>query len=416
MGGFFAERDSRNPLSVSADDHRADTQQFCCSTDELVTIDSHFFHEVNNRLLIIQFACAKLINGLSSDDLNHSTVVAIEEARQQAADLIHQFREAKKKELAKGSMTDLNEIVCRLKPLITRAAHEDVIVNTDLTSKPALVFVHQETVERILLHLILGAMAVISDCGWLTIHTSHTDGVMATTSDLSTPSPSHFVRLSISDTSCEAAESTATELPANENVLSNAVNNAVMRRTTIENVSKIVRECGGQISLTTSEEAGTRIDILLPKVPIIELPLMPAFAHPQNTRGSETILLVDDDARVRKFIKCALESHGYNVLEAHDGDSAINVATEHSEPLHLLVTDLRLAEASGCDIADRLRSEYPGLPVVFMSGLASDDLALDASSTFLEKPFKPIDLITRVRRLLDASRSAAVSELRPKND
>ena len=144
-------------------------------------------------------------------------------------------------------------------------------------------------------------------------------------------------------------------------------------------------------------------------MPTIDRPLIPSLDHTQNASGSETVLLVDDDARVRRFIKSALESRGYNVLEADDGCSAINVATEHSDSLHLLVTDLRLGEASGREIADRLRSEYPGLPVVFMSGLVSEELVLDASSTFLEKPFKPADLITVVRRLLDARRMATVS-------
>ena len=394
-------------------DHMSGTRY---SANELLSLVSRIFHDVNNRLLVIQFACAKLLRGLSCDDMNYVTVLAIDEARQQAADLTLQFGDLKRAELRKDSGTNLNDLVRRWEPLITGVARENVIIEIDLSSKPAIVMACHESVERILLHLSLSALAIISDGGWLTINTSHTGGEQAATSDLSVPISSGSVRLSISDTSCEEAELTASGGLVNVIAESSTAKNAVMRRSTIETVDKIVRDCGGQISVTTSEVAGTRIDVFFPMVPAIDLPPIRSFDHPQDGSGSEIILLVDDDMRVRKFIKCALESHGYKVIEADDGCSAINMASEYSGSLHLLVTDLRLGGTSGRDIADRLRSDYPGLPVIFMSGLASDDLNLDSSTTFLEKPFKPTELISNVRILLDVRQSGARSHLIPKND
>ncbi|MEI8018167.1 MAG: response regulator [Schlesneria sp.] len=409
-------------MPESVGDHHDHSSDYRHSTGGLVSLASRVFHDVNNRLLVIQFACTKLLPGLSCDDLNYTSLLAIDEARQQAADLTLQFRDAQKAELQKYSGTDLNELVRRWEPLLMGVARENVIIEIDLTSKPAIVMACHDSVERILMHLSLSALALISDGGWLNIHTSHTNtkGEKATASDLSVPITSGFssgsVLLSITDTSCEEAELTASGGLISAVAQSSTIKNAAIRRSTIETVGKIVDDCGGRMSVTTSEEAGTRVDIFFPLVPDIDLPPIRSFAHSRDGSGTETILLVDDDMRVRKFIKCALESQGYKVIEAGDGCSAINMATEHSESLHLLVTDLRLGGTSGLEVADRLRSDCPGLPVIFMSGLARGDLNLDASSIFLEKPFKPTELITNVRRLLDIRQSGVSSHLFAKDD
>jgi two-component system, cell cycle sensor histidine kinase and response regulator CckA len=415
MGESFAEIDPRRRQLASSDDHLAHSQQIRFSSNELHSLASRIFHDINNRLLVIQFASAKLLRGLSSDDLNYCTVLAIEEARQQASDLANQFRDAQKSMLVKCSTTDLNELLRGWEPLIKEVARENVVVNLDLTLEPAMTMVRQETVERILLNLILAELASISGGGKLNLQTSFTD-TQVSISNVLFPAPSGFGRLRISETSCELVELTALDRPIAEKALENHGKRAEMLRSTIEAVGKIVRDCGGQLSVTTSIETGTRIDISFPKAPPVLLSTMPTCDHLQAVSGSETILLVDDDTRVRGFIKSALESRGYNVIEAHDGISAVNIASEHSESLHLLLTDLQLGGTSGREIADRLRTDYPGLPVIFMSGLATDDLDLDASSTFLEKPFNPMQLITMVRRLLDNRKNGAGSQSLPKND
>ena len=415
MGESFAKFDSRNSLPVSAVDPCTHSSQSRYSSGELFSLASHLFHDVNNRLLVIEFACEKLLRGLPRDDLNYATVLAIEEARQQAVELTHQFRDVQKPEAAKGHITDLNELVRRWKPLIMRVARESVIIEVDLSSKPAMVKVSQETAERILLHLCLSSLAIIADGGWLNIHTSHTDCERAATSDLSVPIPAGSVRLSISDTSCTEMESTASGDPDHHEASSIGFKNAALRRSAFETVGEIVREFGGQISVTTSADAGTRMDVFLPNDPAIDPPSAREFDDRHDVTANETILLVDDDALVRKFIKCSLESHGYDVIEADDASSAMVKASEHSDSLHLLVTDLRLGGTSGRELADRLRLDYPGLPVIFMSGLASDDLDLDASCTFLEKPFKPAELITAVRFLLH-TRSCASRSHSPREE
>ena len=257
----------------------------------------------------------------------------------------------------------------------------------------------------------MSALASISDGGWLNIRTCHTGDAKTATSGLPASIPAGSVQLSISDTSYEETELWEPgDSSADKDALSIASKNAAVRRSVIATVSHMLRDCGLQISMTASEDAGTRIDIFFPKATDIGLPPKSLSASPKSVSGSETIFLVDDDVQVRNFVKCALESHGYQVIEAEDGSSAIRMATEHSDPLHLLVTDLRLGRSSGREIADRLRSEYPGLPVIFMSGLARDDLPVDACTAFLEKPFKPVDLMATVRRLLDLRLGASGSQ------
>ncbi|MBS0207185.1 MAG: response regulator [Planctomycetes bacterium] len=120
--------------------------------------------------------------------------------------------------------------------------------------------------------------------------------------------------------------------------------------------------------------------------------------------GVKTILLVEDKSEVRRLLRNVLILQGYNVLEAGHGPEALSVAARFAGQIHLLVTDMRMPEMSGIQLAESLRTDFPGLPSLFLSGIVedSDDLDFTVSQSFLRKPFKMPEFLLKVRELLDA--------------
>jgi CheY-like chemotaxis protein len=167
----------------------------------------------------------------------------------------------------------------------------------------------------------------------------------------------------------------------------------------------IVEQSGGQIRVESALGQGTEFTVYLPRYTGLE----PAIASPEPLEprgGSETLLLVEDEATVRASVRRLLEWHGYRVLEAGNGSEALRIYEENSGAIDLVLTDLAMPEMGGVELIERLRLRNPALRVVFMSGYAernvANDGALPPGTAFLEKPFAVDTLIRRLREVLDA--------------
>ena len=132
----------------------------------------------------------------------------------------------------------------------------------------------------------------------------------------------------------------------------------------------------------------------------------PLPTHTDDVGGSETVLVVEDENLVRKLVRTILESRGYFVLEAQGGEEAFRVCKKHAGPIHVLVTDVVMPKMKGKEVADRLRSIYPEVKVLYMSGYTADSIdqfeVVGTGIQFLQKPFAPLDLVYKVRELLDS--------------
>jgi CheY-like chemotaxis protein len=166
----------------------------------------------------------------------------------------------------------------------------------------------------------------------------------------------------------------------------------------------IVRQAGGVISVTSEVGRGTSFRILLPT---IQEPLSAkSSVNGTYTKGTETILLVEDEDIVRDLAKFVLKKLGYTVLEANGGTTAMRLARGHSGPIHLLITDVIMPENSGRILADQIRLLHPSVRVLFMSGYTEDAVLRHGIETstdfFLQKPFTPILLAHKVREVLES--------------
>lgn len=151
---------------------------------------------------------------------------------------------------------------------------------------------------------------------------------------------------------------------------------------------------------------GTAFKIYLPRVGEAAQAYKPHHEVEENLGGTETILLAEDDERVRGLVRAVLEGYGYRVLEAEDGDAALSVSERSADPIHLLLTDVVMPKMSGRELADRLARSRPEMRVLYVSGYTDEAVVhhgvLDADTPFLQKPFEPDALARKVREVLDA--------------
>jgi CheY-like chemotaxis protein len=130
-------------------------------------------------------------------------------------------------------------------------------------------------------------------------------------------------------------------------------------------------------------------------------------AHRALPRGTETVLVAEDEDAVRRIVKIALEAMGYRVIEARNGTEALEAARTHAGGIHIVVTDVVMPEMSGRELAERITKDYPGLKILYMSGYTDDAVVrhgiVESGVAFLQKPFSPLALARKVREMLDGA-------------
>jgi CheY-like chemotaxis protein len=168
----------------------------------------------------------------------------------------------------------------------------------------------------------------------------------------------------------------------------------------------IVKQSGGYIWVYSEVDRGTTFKIHLPRVEEKPEPVE-APRRVEERRGTETILLVEDEAAVRSLVSGVLEGGGYKVLVARNGEDALLVSEQHKGPIHLLVTDVVMPEMGGPELAEHLRPYHRKMKVLYMSGYTDDAIVhhgvLGSSAAFLQKPFTPDVLAHKVREVLDSA-------------
>jgi CheY-like chemotaxis protein len=172
----------------------------------------------------------------------------------------------------------------------------------------------------------------------------------------------------------------------------------------LSTVYGIVTQAGGEIRVHSEVGKGTAVRIFFPRSDAPADPAAPAEEEPAGARGDETLLLVEDDPRVRSTMSRVLRGAGYTVVEATDGKHALGVARARANRFDAVLTDVVMPELGGPELVARVRAEHPEVRVLFASGYTEQDAALgrlDGSSAFLQKPFTPSALRQAVRELLD---------------
>jgi CheY-like chemotaxis protein len=176
----------------------------------------------------------------------------------------------------------------------------------------------------------------------------------------------------------------------------------------------IVKQSGGHITVRSEAGAGTTFKIFLPRAPAAVVSPEPAARTPQQLRGSETVLLVEDEDAVRESEREYLEQHGYTVLAAANGPAALELAAGCGREIQLLVSDVVMPKMSGSELGEKLLAQRPGLKVLYVSGYAENTVMqhglAELGSRFLHKPFTLKALAAKIRDVLDTKAEALARE------
>ena len=358
-------------------------------------------HNFNNLLTVILGHADLLQETLPRDSPMASWVLEIIKASYRSRDLVSQLLSLGKQQAIELRPLDLNTIVRQCAVTLRQALRENIIIDFQLPAAPYGVAGDPGRIEQILLNLASNAQDAIPREGRIEIATSEMvlDGVLARRhEDLS---PGRYIRLTFSDTGEGMAEETLRKIFTPFFTTKEQGKGTGLGLFTVYG---IVKQHNGKIEVESSPGAGTRFTIYFPQV---EAPVKGGQASEVVPRlqGTETILLVEDEEPIRAMLAHHLRSLGYNVLEASDGPSALQIFSECVKEIHLLVTDVVMPQVNGMDLCNRLRERIPELKALFMSGYPKEEIVTytgeAADVELLLKPFTGQSLASRIREILD---------------
>jgi two-component system cell cycle sensor histidine kinase/response regulator CckA len=359
-------------------------------------------HDFNNLLTVITGRSHLALGQLPADHAVRRHIDLIQTTAERAAALTRQLLAFSRKQILEPKVLDVNAIVAGLAPMLSRLIGE----NLELVAVPApdlgRVKADPSQLEQVIVNLAVNARDAMPQGGTLSIETGNVELDEGYASRHPGASAGRFVRLAIRDTG-HGMDATVkarifepfftTKEPGKGTGLGLAT------------VFGIVKQSGGSIGVESEPGQGTTFTVYLPRVDAEVDRMATATAAPTLARGSETILLVEDEDEVRALARETLEGHGYTVIQAAAPAEALRLAGLHAGPMHLLVTDVVMPQLSGRGLADQLTPDRSDLRVLYMSGYTDDAMVrhgvLEEGTAFLPKPFTPHALLSKVREVLD---------------
>ena len=358
-------------------------------------------HDFNNVLTAIAGYTAFLLEHLPPDDSRREDVLGIQAATERAAALTQQLLAFARKQVMLTEVINVDEVIADTGRMLRRliGEHIDLALVTGPMLSPVLA--DRGQLSQILVNLALNARDAMPEGGRLTIEARDVPLTEEYADSHPGVEPGPYVRVAVSDTGHGMVPE------VREHIFEPFFTTKPHGRGTglgLSTVFGIVKQFGGHIFVNSEPGQGTTVKIYLPRAEGAVTPAGVTHRSPAIT-GSETILVVEDEAEIRGIVRRVLETEGYTILEAATPGGALAEARQHSGPIHLLLTDVILPEMSGRQLADRLLADRPGLPVLFMSGYTDTAIVhqgrLDRGIDFLAKPFTPDTLLRRVREALD---------------
>jgi hypothetical protein len=360
-------------------------------------------HDFNNLLTAITGSLTLAMRDVGEGSRARRWLVEVDAAAWRAAALTRQLLAFSRKQIIAPRVVDLREVVEGLRPMLARLIGEDVALHTTLPPEPCRAVVDQGQVEQVLLNLAANARDAMPFGGALALDVGATvvDETFAHSHPEARTGP-HAV-ISVKDTGHGMTEEVRTRLfePFFTTKPAGAGTGLGLAM-----VYGAVQQNRGWIEVDSAPGHGTTFRIFLPLVEGAAATTGAPEVDVSSLRGSETILLVEDEKAVRDVMKEQLESLGYQVVASPDGASAVAAAQAHVGPIDLLVTDLVMPGMNGRELARRLESMRPGLRTLYTSGYGEDVVArhgvLEPGITFVEKPYELPVLARRLRETLDA--------------
>ncbi|MBS2037068.1 PAS domain S-box protein [bacterium] len=360
-------------------------------------------HDFNNILAVIMMETELL---LASPELREPELEGLREVHSsagRAANLTRQLLLFSRRQVMQPSELDLNEVVTQLAKMLRRVIGEDVALQLNLCSRAVQLRADAGMLDQVLVNLAVNSRDAMPKGGVLTISTEERYLNAQKLSQFSDLAPGRYCRLSVSDTGCGMSAQVL------EHIFEPFYTTKEQGKGTglgLATVFGIIKQHQGFIEVSSHPGEGTTFTIHLPSSQAAPEPVDREKApNAELPRGTETVLLVEDDASVRRITSRVLRSAGYTVVEARQGEEALHRFEEDMAKVDLLLTDIVMpGQMTGRELADCCRQRRDDLPVLFMSGynkaVAGRELELAPGEFFLQKPFTPPQILQSVREAL----------------
>ena len=362
-------------------------------------------HDFNNILTVIMGNAELALMDLPPGHALHSALESIQDGAAHAASLTRQLLAFARREVIEPRPIDLNQLITHFQKMLHRLIGEDIRI--DMQADPELRQIEADSgqIEQILLNLVVNARDAMPEGGTLTIRTANLDVAESDSQSCPGIPPGEYVQLCVGDTGVGMTEDVRTHIFEPFFTTKEAGKGTGLGLATCFG---IVKQNGAYIHFDSEPGFGTTFRITFPGIKTKEPAGVKHEAWPKMPRGSETILLVEDELPLRALVARVLRAQGFMVLEASNGREALSLVTERGTGFNLLLSDVVMPEMSGKTLADQLRSICPEAKVLFVSGYIGtavvQEALADSGVAFLQKPFNPSDLVKKVRDVLDSQK------------
>jgi len=359
-------------------------------------------HDFNNLMQAILGYSNLLDRRLSPGDPSHDAVKQIQKSLDHATSLTRQLLAFSRKQVLKPKLLPINTAVSDMTKLLRRVLGETIQLKMNLATPAPVIRADPGQIEQIVLNLAINARDAMPQGGTLEIETCNVDFSAAAALSTGAIAAGSYAVLRISDTGCGMSAEVQSHLFEPFFTTKESGKGTGLG---LSNVYGVVKQSGGEITVISRAGRGTTFEIYLPRfdgsVDEAETPDI----EPTQTRGTETVLLVEDEELVRLMLVEVLKAADYTVLDARHGADALELAAQHQGPIDLLVTDMTMPGFSGSELARRLSGQRPKMQVLYISGYTDVELSARGRDRqpieFLQKPFHPDTFLAKTRQILD---------------
>ncbi|HYC52582.1 MAG TPA: ATP-binding protein, partial [Gemmatimonadaceae bacterium] len=361
-------------------------------------------HDFNNILTAITAYADFLIEAIPANDPRGDDAREIRRAAKRATTLTSQLLAFSRRQVHQPRPINLNEVVSEFSKILGRVIGEDVRLEMQLWEGLGTIKADPSQVEQVIMNLVVNASDAMPQGGSITISTHNVDIVDAE----HRPHPSlrlgSYAVLRVTDTGMGMDDATI------QHIFDPFFTTKESGKGTglgLATVYAITERSGGVVTVRSAPREGAEFSIYLPRIDAAAEHYASGANLPLPPRGTETLLLVEDDDAVRVLSARILERHGYTVLIARDGKEALDQARRHTSDIDLLITDVVMPRIGGKRLSDILSAQRPEIRVIFQSGYTAGEIdrrgELDPSIAFLQKPFSAQALLLKVREVLDSA-------------